>query len=162
MGEKVYFVDDGKIVVSCPRCRFTKMVPAAKYLCHPANVKLRLKCRCGFVHTAFLERRLQRRKSTRLEGIYVYLTDKFIHTEGGILVRDLSSCGIGFSFLDDPGIVPLPGDRLSVRFRINRLADASFAKEVLVKSFRGTRVGARFLKKISYETDKVLKIFLSG
>ena len=39
---------------------------------------------------------------------------------------------------------------------------ANSEKEVLVKSFNGSRVGARFLEKIKYETDKTLKIFLAS
>ena len=162
MGDMVYFVNDGKIVVTCPRCRFSKQISTASFLTHPKHVKLRLKCRCGWVHRAFLERRTHQRKFTKLEGRYIYLTDKFIHTEGAILVKDLSSQGIGFTFLDAPRITPLPGDPLSVQFRINELPGAFFKKEVRVKSFKGSRVGARFLEKINYETDKPLKIFLAS
>ena len=98
MGDLVYFVNDGKIVVTCPRCRFSKQISTAPFLAHPKHVKLRLKCRCGWVHKASLERRRQQRKFTKLEGRYIYLTDKFIHTEGAIVIKDLSSQGIGFTF----------------------------------------------------------------
>ena len=162
MGKIVYFVKNGKIVVVCPICRFTRTISVAEYVCLPKNVSFRVKCRCGHVHRACLERRRQYRKFTRLTGRYVYLTDKFIHTEGQIVIKDLSSWGIGFSLLEAPRVVPLPGDPLSVQFRINQFPGALLKKEVLVKSFRGSRVGARFLNKISYETDKPLTIFLSS
>ena len=162
MGEIVYFVDDGNIVITCPRCRFSREISTASFLAHPNHVKLRVKCRCGWVHRGYLERRRQHRKFTKLAGRYIYLSDKFIHTEGSISIKDLSSSGIGFTLLKTPRVTPLPGDLLSVQFKINELPGAFFNKEVLVKSSKGSRVGARFLKRIRYETDKTLKIFLSS
>jgi hypothetical protein len=162
MREKVYFVDDGKIVVSCPRCRVTRIVSAAKFLCHPTNVKLRLRCKCGCVHKASLERRIQHRKYIRLSGRYIYLTNKFVHTEGPMEIRDLSCEGLGFILLHRPSVVPLPGDLLSVQFSINELPGATIKKEVRVESFKRSRVGARYLKRIRYETDKKLKIFMAS
>lgn len=160
MGETVYYVKNRKIAVTCPRCRYSKVVSASKFLDQSKSVKLRLRCPCGHTHKALLERRSYERKFTPLEGRYIYLTDKFIQTEGDILVRDLSIDGIGFIMMKTPSIVPLPGDPLSVHFRINELPGAMFKKEVVVQSFRGGRVGARFLQQINYATDKPLKIFL--
>ena len=164
MGERRlgYVVDDGKIVVTCPGCRFTKIVSVAKFVSHPSVVKFRLRCKCGHVHRASLERRIQQRKYIKLRGRYIYLTDKFIHTGGPMEISDLSSDGLGFIFLHRPSFVPLPGDLLSVQFDINELPGATIKKEIRVMSFKGFRVGARYLKKIRYETDKTLKIYLSS
>jgi hypothetical protein len=164
MGERRlgYVVDDGKIVVNCPRCRLTKIVSVAKFVSHPSDVKLRVNCKCGHTHRASLERRNRERKYAQLKGKYIYLSDKFIYQECEIEVRDLSSDGLGFILLETPGVAPLPGDSLAVQFRINELPGGLFKKEVRVKSFRGSRIGARFLEKIRYETDKSLKIFLSS
>jgi hypothetical protein len=161
-GERGYAVDDGKIVVVCPKCRYTKVVSVAEHVSRPSDVKLRVKCKCGHTHRAYLERRIRQRKYARLRGRYIYLTDKCIHTECEIEVRDLSSDGLGFILLETPKIAPLPGDALAVQFRINELPGALLKKEVRVKSVNGSRVGARFLKTIRYETDKSMKIFLSS
>ena len=161
-GRLGYVVDDSKIVVSCSRCRFTKIVSVAKFISHPSVVRLRLQCKSGHIHRASLERRIQQRKYIRLRGRYIYLTDKFVNAEGPMEIRDLSDDGLGFVLLHRPSVEPQPGDLLSVQFDINELPGATIKKEIRVVSFKGFRVGARYLKRIRYETDKTLKIYLSS
>ena len=63
------------------------------------KVTLRIKCRCGDLHIAHIERRIGKRKNTNRRGYFIFKTNE--NLAGAIMVKNISANGAGFTVLGD-------------------------------------------------------------
>lgn len=146
--------------IICPDCRCSRSVDVSAYKKLAKAVKVRIKCKCGHSQVALLERRHRHRKPTSLKGNYIpKLFDKKIHREE-IEVKNLSSSGIRFKFIDNGKYEFKPGDELLVEFSLNKMPGSLIRKEVIIKGFNMPFISAEFKNKNSFNEELFFKIFL--
>jgi hypothetical protein len=146
--------------IICPNCRCSRFVDVSEYKKLAKAVKVRIKCKCGYAQVVLLERRHRHRKPTSLKGNYIpKLFDKRMHREE-IEVKNLSSSGIRFKFIDNHKYKFKPGDELLVEFYFNEIPGSLIRKEVIIKSFNKPFISAEFKNKNSFNKELFFKIFL--
>jgi hypothetical protein len=125
-------------------------------------LRMRVKCRCGGIHTCFLERRERNRKRVALEGTLARGVGGFDPGMSRIHILDISETGLGFQLVEEAALRPTAGLALRVKFRLNERPGAAVAEQVNVRYCRGDKIGSQFKTRISFSSNKVLKIFLEG
>ena len=146
--------------IICPNCKCYRFVNVSEYKKVEKDVKVRIKCKCGYAQVALLERRHRHRKATSLKGNYIpKLFDKKIHREK-IEVKNLSASGIRFKFIDNHKNKFKPGDELLIEFSLNEMPGSLIRKEVIIKGFNKPFISAEFKNKNSFKKDLCFKIFL--
>ena len=149
--EKV-FVSNELAIISCPRCRKTKRMSAARY--YGKKHSLRVRCACNTTFRAHLEFRKHYRKSTEIKGLYRITSEA--GGGGPAIINDLSRGGLSFTV---SGIHRIQvGQRALVEFVLDNGKGSQLSKEVEIRSVRNNHIGCRF---ISYQQfEKALGFYL--
>lgn len=153
--QKIFMAKDGSAVFVCPACGQEKAFDARAFL--DQSPRFDVRCRCGAVTPVLLEFRKYFRKKVRLVGQCVV---ERTGQEYSIEVRDVSLEGVGFA-LADRSVVPdlMPGDVVTVRFRLDNRAKSLVERRGEVRSMRGDFIGVE-LYPVAY--DKQLGGYLIG
>ena len=143
---------DNNVDMKCPYCRTVKTVPVAK-IKDPKNV-IEVKCVCRKVFKAVLEFRKMYRKETELKGRYINQSRD--SDAGGIVIRNLSMIGLGFSI---DGAHHIECDNiLNIEFRLDDEQKTFVAREVVVKGVQGNFANVAFINIDKY--DRYLDFYL--
>lgn len=140
--QKVFVTGENKAAFACPECEQTRTVDVTQYKELDRAVKIKVKCACGHVYTAALERRRQFRKQVNFKGTYYRLTEGRYTGKGQMVVSDLSRTGLKLRLNDNPNLNP--GDRLFVEFHLDDFKSSFIQKEVVIRKVDGFELGTEF------------------
>jgi len=135
---KTYVRPDNTAVLTCPHCKYQKVILANKFKGH--NHKLKVKCRCQNVFTVFIEFRKRVRKKTFLRGTYINHSQN--DSSGFLIIRDISVTGLSFTSLDLKNFKV--GDELRVEFALDDEHRTIFRKDLIIKDVRKNSVGCEY------------------
>jgi len=137
---KTYVRPDNTAVLTCPHCKYQKVILANKFKGH--NHKLKVKCRCQNVFTVFIEFRKRVRKKTFLRGTYINHSQK--DSGGYLVIENISVTGVAISSVDVNKFKV--GDELSLAFTLDDEYGTEIKKEAIVRSVRQSFIGCDFEK----------------
>ncbi|MGD8529970.1 MAG: PilZ domain-containing protein [Syntrophobacterales bacterium] len=129
---------DNKAALKCLQCGTTRTVNAAK-LDNPRG-SLKARCKCGAAFHVIFEVRKAYRKETRLHGNY--LKDSAGGEQGGIIVRNISRSGIGFTTLTRHNLKQ--GDKVKLKFTLDDKRRSEIEKTGVVKVVNDKSIGCQF------------------
>jgi hypothetical protein len=166
--EKTTYLDinvrpDNKVTLSCPSCLNVREVPVGKYL--GAKHSLTVNCPCGTTFGVNLNFRKYYRKGVSIGGYYT-LGDKDIGAvDSGTVptvpincrIKNISLGGLGFTPLKD--LRAQVGDRLRIKFTLDKDPPEIIEKEVVVRSIRNNYIGCQFIETTGY-ADRTLGFYL--
>ncbi|MGD9022490.1 MAG: PilZ domain-containing protein [Deltaproteobacteria bacterium] len=136
---KVFPSLDDTATIVCPHCGFHKDVDAAKFKNRAGPLKIR--CRCQSTFAVSFDFRRAPRKETHLEGYCIRLPECKDCTK--ILVKDISSTGIGFATVTVHNL--RKGDKVRLRFTLDDRNLSEVTKTAIVKWVgKANRVGCEF------------------
>ena len=148
----VFAGEDGKFVMTCPRCGFQDTV--SSLLFEVMGAAVRAQCPCGRRFRIVRELRRSYRKKVRLEGYFAQAlenSNKLTPGEvwGPMTVEDLSRKGLKFTCRNAGRL--RPGDRLQVRFNLDNANRSLVKKTVVVKSVQDDAAGCQFHGTDAYD-----------
>jgi len=147
--------DDDLMQIKCPDCYFTRSVPLRKLKEFKRAIKV--KCKCGINFEVRLEYRRRLRKDTKLSGFYCPLS----MVEGGgwescISESSRFNCTIsdlsveGAAVVTREGHTVQVGDRLRLRFELDRGVSPRVELDVVVRNTKSNMFGCEFIDKEKY------------
>jgi hypothetical protein len=125
---KTYVRPDNTAVLTCPHCKYQKVILANKFKGH--NHKLKVKCRCQNVFKTFLR------------GTYINHSQK--DSGGYLVIENISVTGVAISSVDVNKFKV--GDELSLEFTLDDEYGTEIKKEAIVRSVRQSIIGCDFEK----------------
>lgn len=137
---KTYVRPDNTAVLTCPHCKYQKVILANKFKGH--NHKLKVKCLCQNVFMVVIEFRKRVRKKTFLRGTYINHSQK--DSGGYLVIENISVTGVAISNVDVNKFKV--GDELSLEFALDDEYGTEIKKEAIVRSVRQSNIGCDFEK----------------
>jgi hypothetical protein len=156
MTEKVYIASTKMATFVCPKCQKSKTVNVSKYAALDKNVKVSVRCPCGFAYVSILEKRKRYRKETNLPGSYSRYVDGKQLGGGLMIVKDLSIIGMKLQ-IDAENDCEV-GDIIQVEFHTDDAQRAFIKKKVIIRSINGPTFGTEFAP--TEGIDKALGFYL--
>ena len=131
--------DDGTAELDCPECGARVAIAVdPSLLRHSTPIRARARCRCGWSHAVYLERRASARRDVDLPGV-LFLNGR----EEPVRVENLSRNGIRLGLGD--GIDLPPGERLVVAFTLNPGRQQRFERRMVIRWVDGKSAGGEFV-----------------
>ena len=137
---KTYVRPDNTAVLTCPHCKYQKVILANKFKGH--NHKIKVKCLCQNVFMVVIEFRKRVRKKTFLRGTYINHSQK--DSGGYLVIENISVTGVAISNVDVNKFKV--GDELSLEFALDDEYGTEIKKEAIVRSVRQSNIGCDFEK----------------
>ncbi|GAB6272419.1 hypothetical protein KN63_01060 [Smithella sp. F21] len=138
---KVYVDANGFVQFACPNCNKMQQEQAKAY--QDTKGPVSIQCDCGNVYPVEIEFRKFHRKGTRLDGIYVGVSNPKIW--GKMILKNISMQGCGFETM---GINPLqPDELIKVEFHLNDAKQSLIKKNAFVRSVFKKYVGCQFQER---------------
>jgi len=156
MTEKIYMSSTKMATFVCPKCQKSKTVNVAKYADLDKNVKVSVRCPCGYAYVSILEKRKRHRKETNLPGSYSRYVDGKRMSGGLMIVKDLSTTGIKLHIDADHDLDV--GDVVQVEFHTDDAQRAFIKKKVIIRTINGATVGTEIAP--TEGVDKALGFYL--
>lgn len=156
MTEKVYIASTKMATFVCPKCQKSKTVNVSKYADLDKNVKVSVRCPCGYAYVSILEKRKRYRKETNLPGSYNRYVDGKQISGGLMIVKDLSTFGMKLQIDTDSDCEV--GDVIQVEFHTDDAQRAFIKKKVIIRNINGTIIGTEFAP--TEGVDKALGFYL--
>ncbi len=156
MTEKIYITSTKMATFVCPKCQKSKTVNVSKYADLDKNVKVSVRCPCGYAYVSILEKRKRYRKETNLPGSYNRYVDGKQIDGGLMIVKDLSTFGMKLQ-IDTANDCEV-GDLIQVEFHTDDAQRASIKKKVIIRNINGTIIGTEFAP--TEGVDKALGFYL--
>jgi hypothetical protein len=156
MSEKVYIASTKVATFVCPKCQKSKTVNVSKYAALDKNVKVSVRCPCGYAYVSILEKRKRYRKETNLPGTYNHYVDGKQLGGGLMIVKDLSIIGMKLQ-IDAENDCEV-GDIIQVEFHTDDAQRAYIQKKVIIRNINGKIVGTEFAP--TEGVDKALGFYL--
>jgi hypothetical protein len=156
MTEKIYITSTKMATFVCPKCQKSKTVNVSKYADLDKNVKVSVRCPCGYAYVSILEKRKRYRKETNLPGSYKRYVDGKQISGGLMIVKDLSTFGMKLQIDTDSDCEV--GDAIQVEFHTDDAQRAFIKKKVIIRNINGTIIGTEFAP--TEGVDKALGFYL--
>ena len=145
---KVLVKEGDVAITSCPFCRRIEKLPVGHYK-ETGQRELKIKCSCEKVFCICLERRAHHRKSAKLLGKSVNLSN---HRENqDVIIQNISNGGVGFCPFKKHKT--RKDDRLQVSFNLNDLQVTSIDTQVTVRSTTNDYIGCEFNSSEKFKTS---------
>lgn len=150
--DRLYLVKHMEDEITCDRCgvRLPVVLSAEADLEKPEVVR----CTCGKQLQVAMEPRKHPRKSTQLEGVYLYESNREL--TGEMTVSDLSHGGLCMRLEGPHSLVR--HDRLLVVFTLDDLGHTSISEPARVRHVRGQALGIQFVN--TQNRNKALTVYL--
>ena len=140
---KVLVNESDEAVISCPACSLVKKMSVGRYR-KDSKRYLRVKCSCSKVFNLCLEYREYYRKSVKLLGKSINLSN---HRETqDIIVKNVSLRGVGFCPFKKHRT--RQGDRLQVFFELNDGYNSPIRTDVIVRRVEENYLGCEFINAL--------------
>ena len=154
---------DNKVTLSCPSCLNVREIAVGKYL--GSKHSLVVNCPCGTTFGVKLNFRKHYRKGVSLGGYYS-IGDKYVgSTDSGNVPTVPINCQIKNISLSGLGFIPLNklraqvGDRLMIKFTLDKEPPEIIEKELIVRSIMDNYVGCEFVETTGF-ADRTLGFYL--
>ena len=135
---KVYVDANGFVMLVCSNCNLIQQKEAKSY--GGSKGPVQVQCTCGNVYDVEIEFRKFFRKGTRLDGIYVGVSNSKIW--GKMILKNISMQGCGFETM---GTNPLhPDELIKLEFHLNDAKNSLIKKNAFVRSMYKKYVGCQF------------------
>ncbi len=159
MTQKVYLNDKNKATFVCPECNLSTTKDASPYNKIDKEVRLKIKCTCGYAYSVLLERRKQFRKETNLLGNFTHYPSSGPPRKGSLRIKDISRSGLKLEIYAMQGITI--GSKLSVEFNLDDKQKSLITKDIIIKMISDSIVGGEFRSfDASDSKDKALGFYL--
>ena len=133
---------NNKVVITCPRCDFQKAIDADKCVNRSEEIWLKIKCRCGEIFKALLERRQYSRSVFQTKGHVVIDELSEILSGLSVLIRDISVSGVRVE-TDYPELFQV-GQTVLVKIYCSNPRDSFISKDGTVNNIKRNSVGINF------------------
>ncbi len=153
---KLYVGADNKVMLICPRCRFSKAINAEKYRNKKRTIKIA--CQCGHRFATQLDFRQHYRKQVDLKGEYTLIAPA--KGSNSLDVRNISRTGLGFT-VDRTTLQKLNlevGQKVRIHFALDDNKQTPIHKIAIVRSVTSNLIGCEYADQI--EMDKALGFYL--
>jgi RNase P subunit RPR2 len=156
---KSFVTPDRKATFICPKCKKPRRADVSALSDLNQPVRVRVRCPCGNVYTADLERRLRQRKQVNFPGIAVRSTQSDDSGHIPVSVTDISRGGLKLR-LSNSGTFKR-GEKLRVEFRLDDARRSLICKKVVVAMVNGLEAGVQFIDINGDDSsDKALGFYL--
>ncbi len=152
MPQSVFVNAENKAVFTCPQCTRSRTADVSKFLGRENKPHLKVKCHCGHIFEAILERRRYYRKKTLLYG---FASSDETGKHFPITVVNLSRSGVEFKTSESRSLQL--GERLLAEFMLDDANKSLIRKKIEIKRIENGFVGAEFCFQDEY--DKVLGFY---
>jgi glyoxylase-like metal-dependent hydrolase (beta-lactamase superfamily II) len=154
---------DNRVAIGCPKCAQVRDLSVEKYM--GRKHFLTLNCTCGATFGVNLDFRQNYRKAVSIGGYYSTDEAGIGSDESGKIptvpvncrIQNISMGGLGFTTLDQ--MRAQVGDRLMVKFTLDREPPEIIEKEVIVKTIQDNYIGCEFIEESGF-TDRTLGFYL--
>jgi hypothetical protein len=153
--EKVFITSENTAVFRCPSCQRTKTVDVSTLGDLSRPLRFKVKCPCGEVTTAVVDKRRRFRKETDLPGSYVHYADGQPRGKGALTIKDVSVSGMKLMITSSAF---QPGDVLKVSFNLDDVHRTPIEKKVIIRSISPPFLGTEFVPTDAL--DKALGFYL--
>ena len=140
----------------CQECEKIKTVDVSDYAKLDKKITVNVKCPCGNEYIAFLNKRKQFRKETKLNGTYSNVSQSNQVRVRDMKVCDLSKTGMKLKLKTDNNLSI--GDILSVEFVLDDTHRSFIKKTVIVQNIRPPNIGVKFWSR--EDLGKALRFYL--
>ena len=152
-----------RVAISCPKCAQIRNLSVGKHMGH--NHFLTANCPCGAIFGVNLDFRQNYRKDISIGGYYGVETSVIDHDDPDSIltmpvncrIQNISMGGLGFTALDQ--IRAQGGDRLMVKFTLDREPPEIVKKEVVVRTILDNYIGCEFIEESGFR-DRTLGFYL--
>lgn len=142
MAVTFYIGEDDTTLVRCESCHRTKRIDLSNRRGAAGSLRAKIKCRCGHVTSAVIEKRRAFRKQTHLPGSYVHFVNGQPKGKGACTVRDISQSGLKLKIASPDAMAV--GDMLKVSFVLDDKHRSRIEKRVIISNIAAGTVGAAF------------------
>ncbi len=152
-----------RVVLSCPDCLIVKEIPVDKF----AGKKhfLTVNCPCGTTYGVNLNFRQQYRKDVSIGGYFTSGEESVGLVDSGSVptvaincrIKNISLGGLGFTALSRVRVQV--GDRLRVKFTLDKEPPEIIEKEVIVRGISDNYIGCEFIEETGF-SDRTLGFYL--
>ena len=133
---------NSKVVIKCPRCDFQKAIDTDKCVNRSEAVWLKIKCRCGEIFKALLERRQYSRSVFRSKG-HVIIEDLSEILSGlSVLIEDVSVSGVRVE-ADYPELFRV-GQKVLIKIYCSDPVGSFISKDGIVNNIHRNSIGINF------------------
>ena len=151
-----------RVTLSCPECLLAHDIMVDKYM--GRQHFLTVNCPCGFIYGVNLNFRKHYRKDTSIGGFFSGDDTRksgFIDSDATVpincRIKNISMGGLGFTTLDRMRVQL--GDKLRVKFTLDKVPPETVEKDVIVRSIRDNYIGCEFADATGF-TDRTLGFYL--
>jgi hypothetical protein len=139
---KAFVTKDNMATFVCPQCRKPRRADVSRLSGLNRSIRVRVRCPCGHLYTAELERRKRLRKAVDFPGVAFRMSADGAGARHLMTVTDISPYGLKLRFNRE--IAACPGDILTVEFRLQDARRRLIRKDVVVLAARGCEVGVKY------------------
>ncbi|MFO8083043.1 MAG: PilZ domain-containing protein [Desulfobacterales bacterium] len=152
MIQSVFVNVENQAVFTCPQCTKSRAANVSRFLNQKNNSQIKIKCSCGHIFEAILERRKFYRKKTRLHG-----TASSEKTKKQFLITVVNLSRSGLEFKTRESHLLSIGEHLWVEFTLDNNNKSLIQKKIAIKRIKKDYVGAEFCLQDEY--DKILGFY---
>jgi hypothetical protein len=150
-----YVGSDNTAIVRCDCCQRSKKIDISAYgALH--SLRVNIKCGCGHITGAVLEKRRAYRKETDFKGSYIHYVNGQPKGKGLLTVKDVSKTGLKLKIAAPDAMAV--GDLLKVSFHLDDPQKSLIQKKVLIRNISADSVGTEFAP--TETLDKSLGFYL--
>ena len=133
---------NNKVVITCPRCHFQKAIDTDECVKRSGEIWLKIKCRCGEIFKALLERRKYSRSGFGSKG-HVIIEDLSEIISGlSVTIRDISLSGVRIE-TDYPELFQV-GHKVLLKIYCSKPEGSFISKDGTVNNIRRKSIGINF------------------
>jgi len=154
---------ENQIILSCPDCLLVRQMSVDKHM--GRKHFLTVNCPCGTTYGINLNFRKHYRKEVSIGGYYTADDSAPGWTDDGKLpsvpincrIKNISMGGLGFTALNKVRVQV--GDRLKVKFTLDKIPPEIIEKEAVVRTIKDYYIGCEFIEESAYP-DRTLGFYL--
>ncbi|MBT8351812.1 MAG: PilZ domain-containing protein [Deltaproteobacteria bacterium] len=140
--QKVFVSSDHTITFKCPKCNEPKTVDVSSHENLEKAERVKVKCACGNIYFALIEKRKQFRRTTNFPGTFTHIVSDIPKDKGTMVVTDVSRTGLRIKINTKRDF--FLGDKLMVEFHLDDKNKSLIKKECIIKKDFGLEFGIEF------------------
>ncbi len=133
---------NSKVVIECPRCCFQKAIDTDECVKGSGKIRLKIKCRCGEIFKALLEKRSYSRSVFGSKGHVVIEDLSEILSGLSVSIQDISVSGVHIE-TDYPELFRI-GNKVRIKIYCSHPKGAYISKDGNVDNINHNSVGIHF------------------
>lgn len=135
-------VQNSKVVIECPRCHFQKAIDTDECVKRSGEIRLKIKCRCGEIFQALLEKQMYSRSAIGSKGHVVIEDLSEILSGLSVSIQDINGSGVHIE-TDYPELFRI-GNKVMVKIYCGNSNGAFISKDGTVENINRNSIGIHF------------------